>query len=293
MQLGKPLMESWSDRYWTSSDGLKLHYRDYSGPGDRPPVICLHGLTRNARDFESLADHLAGDWRTIVPDFRGRGMSEYDRDSSRYIPPVYSADILKLLDELGIEAAVFVGTSLGGIVTMVLAAFAPERIAGTVLNDIGPELDKEGVERIGSYVGRPLRFASWDDAVGKLSEKYGDVHPGYGRDEWLRYAKRTCRQGKTGVEFDYDMAIAEPFKQANSGPAADIWPLFNALADKPLLILRGENSDLFSAEAARKMCEAAPAAELVTVPDVAHAPDLEEPESIAAIDRLLNRVLDR
>jgi pimeloyl-ACP methyl ester carboxylesterase len=287
-------MPSWEDRYWTSRDGLKLHYRDYAGPADRPPVLCLHGLTRNARDFENLADRLAGEWRVITVDFRGRGMSERDTDPGQYMPPVYAADVLQLLDELAIGEAVFIGTSLGGIVTMIVAGFAPQRIAAAVLNDVGPELDTAGLERIRGYVGQPALFRDWDDAADKLSAKYGDVHPGYGREEWLRYARRVAHETSQGIEFDYDMAIAEPFKQMDerTASATDAWPLFRGLARKPLLVLRGEHSDLFSAETARKMVEAVPGAELVTVRNVGHAPDFDEPESIAAVDRLLERVLE-
>jgi len=288
-------MASWRDEYWTSRDGLKLHYRDYAGRDDRPPVLCLPGLTRNARDFEALAERLAGDWRVIVPDFRGRGLSQHDPVTSRYIPPTYAADILQLLDELGIPEAVFIGTSLGGIVTMIVAGFAPQRIAGALLNDVGPELDKAGLDRIRGYVGKPLLFESWDDAADRLSAKYADVHPGYGRDEWLRYAKRVAHETPRGIEFDYDMTIAEPFNQMDdqAASAASAWPLFRGLAGKPVVILRGESSDLLSAEVAQKMIEALPDAELVTVHNVGHAPDFDEPESVAAVDRLLKRVLDR
>lgn len=288
-------MGSWSDRYWTSRDGLKLHYRDCTGPDDRPPLLCLHGLTRNSRDFESLAERLAGEWRVIAPDFRGRGLSEHDPVSSRYMPPTYAADVLHLLDELGVGEAVFVGTSLGGLVTMIIAGFAPQRIAGAILNDVGPELDKAGIERIGGYVGTPLLFSEWDDAATAFSAKFGTVHPSYGRAEWLRYAKRVCRKTERGIEFDYDMAIAEPFKAMDDKTAAagNAWPLFRALSGKPVLILRGERSDLLSAEIAEKMCAAAPGTEVVTVANVGHAPDFEEPKSIAAVDRLLQRVLDR
>jgi pimeloyl-ACP methyl ester carboxylesterase len=287
-------MASWEDRYWTSRDGLKLHYRDYAGPADRPPVLCLHGLTRNSRDFENLADRLAGDWRVITVDFRGRGGSQHDPQPERYMPPVYAADVLQLLDEMGIDRAVFIGTSLGGIVTMIVAGFAPQRIAGAVLNDVGPELDLAGLDRIRGYVGQPALFRDWDDAADRLSAKYADVHPGYGRDEWLRYARRVAHETDHGIEFDYDMAIAEPFKQMDekTAAAADAWPLFRGLAGKPLLVLRGQHSDLFSAETARKMAEAISGAELVTVPNVGHAPDFDEPESVAAVDRLLKRVLE-
>ena len=288
-------MASWRDDYWTSGDGLKLHYRDYPGPADRPPVLCLHGLTRNARDYESLAERLAGDWRVITPDFRGRGLSEYDPQPSRYMPPTYAADVIRLLDELQIAEAVFIGTSLGGLTTMIVAAFAPQRIAGALLNDVGPELDPAGLGRIGNYVGQPLLFSDWDDAANKLSGTFGEVHPNYGRKEWLGYARRVARETDRGVEFDYDMAIAEPFKQMDSATAAatNAWPLFHALAGRPVTILRGETSDLLSPQIAERMYDFIPGAELVTVPNVGHAPDFEEPESIAAVDRLLQRVLDR
>lgn len=287
-------MASWNDRYWTSRDGLKLHFRDYAGADGRPPVLCLHGLTRNSRDFENLADRLSGGWRVIAPDFRGRGLSEHDPDSSRYMPPTYAADVLQLLDELDIDRAVFVGTSLGGLVTMIVAGFAPQRIAGAVLNDVGPELDPAGLERISGYVGQPLLFKDWDDAAHKLSAKYGDMHPAYGRPEWLRYSKRVCRETGRGVEFDYDMAIAEPFKAMDdkTATAGNAWPLFHALAGRPVLILRGEHSDLLKPEMAEKMRDSIPGAELLTVPGVGHAPDFDEPESIAAVDRLLGRVLE-
>jgi pimeloyl-ACP methyl ester carboxylesterase len=202
--------------------------------------------------------------------------------------------VLQLLDELNIDKAVFVGTSLGGLTTMVVAAFAPQRIAGAVLNDVGPELSAEGIERISGYVGKPLLFRDWDDAADQLSAKYGEVHPGYGRVEWLRYARRICRETPQGVELDYDMAIAEPFRRMDShtASAAAAWPMFRALAGRPVLILRGEHSDLLSLEMATRMRDAIPGAELVTVPDVGHAPDFDEPESVAAVNRLLARVLE-
>lgn len=286
-------MASWEDRYWTSRDGLKLHYRDYAGAADRPPVLCLHGLTRNCRDFETLAERLAGEWRVIAIDFRGRGLSDRDPVPARYIPPTYAADVLQLLDELEIDKSVFVGTSLGGLVTMIVAAFAPQRIAGAVLNDIGPELDRAGIDRISGYVGQPAIFKDWDEAAERFAAKYGDVHPGYGHDEWIRYAKRVARETDRGIEFDYDMAIAEPFRQMDdaTASAATAWPLFHALKGKPVLILRGETSDLFSPQVAEKMRDSIPGAELVTVPNVGHAPDFDEPESIAAVDRLLQRVV--
>ena len=284
-----PEAGGWADRSWTSYDGLRLHYRDYAGPADRPPILCLHGLTRNSRDFAQFAARYAGDWRIIAPDFRGRGLSEWDPQPDNYSPPVYAADTLQLLDLLQVPQAIFVGTSLGGLVTMALAAFAPQRIAATVLNDVGPELDAAGIERIGTYVGRPVSFESWAQAAQSLGDAHRARHPNYTAEDWARYARRICRERDGEILFDYDMAIAENFRAAQAAPPIDAWPYFQALSASPLLIIRGEHSDLLSAAAARAMANAHPDAALVTVPGVGHAPDLIEPEAIAAIDRFLAR----
>ena len=283
-------MASWTDRYWNSADGVKLHYRDYDGNRDRPPILCIPGLTRNARDFEPVADRFAGDWRVIAIDLRGRGGSAFDPDPSNYPPMVYVADILKMLDQLGIADAVFVGTSLGGICTMALALGHNERIAGALLNDIGPEIDRAGVERIAGYVGKPSRFASWDEAIDQVSARNLDVYPDYSRADWDRFVRRMAREDGSSVVFDYDMAIAGNFESAASAP--DIWPLYQALDGRPVTILRGELSDLLSADVATRMASELSHVELVTVPRVGHAPSLDEPESLAAIDRLLARVIE-
>lgn len=293
MDVAKQQTQSGVDRFWTSRDGLKLHYREYPGRADRPPLLMLHGLTRNSRDFESLAERYAGDWRVIAVDFRGRGDSQWDPVPAHYVPRTYAADVLQLLDELGIAKAVFLGTSLGGLVTMIVATVAPERIAGVLLNDIGPELDLSGIDRIKSYVGKPVIFRDWNDAAGKLRDRSGDVHPSYREEDWLRFAHRICRQTDRGVEFDYDMAIAEPFDAGNTGEVPDGWPFYRALSGRPVLVLRGGNSDLLSDPASERMASEIPDVEVVTIPQVGHAPDLDEPESVAAIDRLLDRVLRR
>lgn len=289
---GEPQVR-WEDRFWTSRDGLRLHYRDYAGRHDRPPLLCLHGLTRNARDFESFAERYAGEWRVLAIDFRGRGLSEWDPLSERYAPPIYAQDVLELLAHAGVSRAVFLGTSLGGLVTMAIAAVMPQLIGGAMLNDVGPELDLSGIDRIKSYVGKPVRFRDWDHAATELRERHGDVHPAYGEAEWLRYAKRVCRATENGVEFDYDMAIADNFNGGDTGVVADAWPFFRALAGRPVLILRGENSDLLSDAVLDRMEREIPDVEVVTVGGVGHAPDLDERQSIAAIDRLLQRVLER
>lgn len=287
-------MADWSDRYWNSVDGLRLHYRDYAGPHERPPILCLPGLTRNARDFEPVAERWAGDWRVICVDFRGRGMSEYDPKSEQYLPPVYAGDVLKLLDQLGIADAVFFGTSLGGLVTMLMASTDSERIAGALLNDIGPELDQIGIDRIKGYVGKDTRFADWDEAVTVMSERNRDVYPKWGREQWEDYVRRVCREEGGQIRFDYDMRIADNFKIAQAAPPTDAWPYYDALKGRPVTILRGARTDLLTeATAARMIAELGGDAELVTVPDVGHTPTFEEAESIAAVDRLLGRVLAR
>jgi pimeloyl-ACP methyl ester carboxylesterase len=269
------------------SDGLRLHLRDYPGNKAEPPLLCLHGLTRNGRDFAELAERYSGTWRVLVLDFRGRGESDYDPVPGRYTPLTYARDVLQVLDQLDIAQAVFVGTSLGGLVTMTVAALAPQRIAASILNDIGPELSKAGLDRIGTYVGDDVRFASWDAAADAIAALNGNVPTVYTRDDWLQMARRICRERNGDIAFDYDMAIAHPFTVKGPAPKMDMWPLFRTLAQKPLLVVRGELSDLLSGEAAARMQAAAPAAQFVTVPGVGHPPDLSEPAAVAAIDGFL------
>lgn len=283
---------TWSDRYWNSADGLKLHYRDYSGPHDRPPILCLPGLTRNAADFEPLADHFAGEWRVLAVEFRGRGQSARDPNFANYRPATYVADVLKLLDQLGIADAVFVGTSLGGLVTMALASTDSERIAGALLNDIGPEIDPAGIERIATYVGKPIHFATFAEAVDRISERNAALHVGHDRAAWERFTRRILRgNDRDGWEFDYDMRIAETFAAPADSRQFDGWHFLEALDGRPVTILRGETSDLLNADVAARMASLIGDCELVTVPGVGHAPTFEEPESLAAVDRLLQRVL--
>lgn len=287
-------MPSWTDRFWYSAEGLRLHYRDYEGPRDKPPILCIPGLTRNARDFEPVADRYAGDWRVITVELRGRGLSDIDPDPSRYTPHYYVADLLKLLDQLGIADAVFFGTSLGAICTMLLASTDADRIAGALLNDIGPEIDQAGIDRIAGYVGREVLFENWDEAIAVLTERNRDVFPQWGPGEWERFTRRIMTEAPDGIRFQYDMRIADNFRAATEGPQGANWHLYEALAGRPLLILRGERSDLLSAEVAQQMVERLEGdAELVVVPDVGHTPSLEEPEAQAAMDRLLARVMER
>ena len=282
----------WSDRYWNSVDGLKLHYRDYAGPHERPPILCLPGLTRNAADFEPVAQQFAGEWRVIAVDFRGRGASERDPDPANYRPATYVRDLLKLLDQLGIADAVFVGTSLGGLVTMALAANDSERIAGALLNDIGPEIEQAGLARIATYVGKAETFDTFAEAVDRVAIRNADIYPDYARADWERFVRRLLRGG--GGErwmFDYDLRIADSFTSPADPSEFDGWRYLDALDGRPVTILRGELSDLLSAGVATRMRDRLADCELVTIRGVGHAPTFDEPASLAALGRLLDRVL--
>ena len=287
-------MPSWTDRFWYSAEGLRLHYRDYEGPRDKPPILCIPGLTRNFRDFEPVAERYAGKWRVLCIDLRGRGLSDHDPEPSRYQPHHYVADILKLLDQEGIADAVFFGTSLGGICTMLLASTDADRIAGAMLNDIGPEIDQTGIDRIGGYVGKEVRFENWDEAIAVIAERNREVFPRWQHSEWDRFARRIMHEAPDGIRFQYDMRIGDNFRAATEGPQGANWDLYESLAGRPILILRGELSDLLEQDVAEQMVERlGNDAELVVVPAVGHTPNLEEPEAQAGMDRLLKRVMAR
>jgi pimeloyl-ACP methyl ester carboxylesterase len=282
---------AYEDRFWTSSDGLTLHYRNYPGPEGtaKLPVLCMHGLTRNARDFASLAESLSATRRVIVPEMRGRGMSDYAPDSDTYSPLTYVQDVEKLLEEQGIDRFTVVGTSMGGLMTMLMAAARPGRMAAVVMNDIGPVVETEGLSRISGYVGQGRSYPTWVHAARGLAEAHSAAFPGYDLDQWLEMAKRTMVVSQNGrIVFDYDMAIAEPFAKPGNAAPANLWAAFEALAGVPMLLVRGQLSDLISADTVRQMGEKNPAMRCVTVPGVGHAPTLDEPEVRAAIHALLD-----
>jgi len=281
---------SYQDRSWTSSDGLNLHYRDYPGPDEYsgPPVLCMHGLTRNARDFAGLAEHVAETRRVIVPEMRGRGMSDCAPDSSTYNPLTYVADVEKLLTEEGIERFISIGTSMGGLMTMLLAQAKPGRIVACLLNDIGPEIEVAGVERISGYVGQGRSYPTWLHAARSLCAVHGAAFPDYDLEKWLEMAKRTFVVSQNGrISSDYDMAIAEPFSKPGNAAPPHLWLAFEALRDVPMVLVRGELSDLLTEETVRQMGVRNPAMRTVIVPRVGHAPTLDEPEARAVIKVLL------
>ena len=291
--MGTSISQAYQDKTWTSADGLSLYYRDYAGPEgyDGPPVICMHGLTRNSRDFAELAEHIAETRRVMVLEMRGRGQSDYAPDASTYHPVQYVADVEALLTEQGIERFIAIGTSMGGLMTMMLAANKPGRIAAVVMNDIGPKVEMAGIERISGYVGHGRSYPTWMHAARSICSVHGEAFPDYDLDQWLEMAKRTMVVSQNGrISYDYDMAIAEPFKEPDGAAPADLWPAFDALSGVPMVLIRGELSDLLSPETVAEMAKRNPAMTTVTVPRVGHAPMLTEPEAREAIDALLAKV---
>ena len=280
------------DSYWWSNDGLRLHYRDYAGSADRPVIVCMPGLTRNVRDFEVLAARLSPEWRVITVDFRGRGESAYATDAMSYVPLTYVQDVERLLTDLRIDRFVAFGTSLGGIVTMLLAATGHAKLAGAVLNDVGPVIEAAGLDRIKGYVGKTSSWPTWIHAARALGETNGVVYPKYKLEDWLAMAKRLYWLTRGGrIVPDYDKNIAEPFRLPGGEVGVDLWPALDAMRDVPTLIVRGALSDVLSDATAVAMKGRLRAADYVTVAGAGHAPTLDEPEAVAAINALLARVV--
>ncbi len=281
----------WAEGYWWSNDGLRLHYRDYAGGDGRPPILCLPGLTRNARDFELLGARMSPAWRVIAVDLRGRGESAYAKDSMTYVPLTYVQDVERLLTDLGIDQFIVVGTSLGGIVAMLLAATGHTRLAGAILNDVGPVMERAGLDRIRGLLGRSASYPTWVHAARDLADVNADIFPGYTLIDWLAMAKRLYRLSANGrIVADYDKKIAEPFRLPGGEGGINLWPAFDALKTIPTLIVRGERSDLLSAATAAAMRDRLDNGALVTVADVGHAPTLDEPDAVRAVDTLLAQI---
>ena len=276
----------------TAEDGTQLYARDYAGPpGSRlTPVVCLPGLTRNAKDFETIAPRLAAQRRVLALDFRGRGRSGR-ADPATYRPDQEVADTLAVLDHLGVERFAIVGTSRGGIAAMVMAARALPRMAGVLFNDIGPKIDKAGLLRIRGYLGADPQFSGWDEAVAALKS----ANPGFpflSDEEWLAFARRVYREENGRPRADYDPGLAVTFPgnaDIESGKVPELWGLFDLLAPLPCLVLRGEHSDLLSPETVAEMQRRHKRLAAVTVKDRGHVPFLDEPEALAAIDAFLER----
>ena len=280
------------ERFFESRDGLRLFYRDYPGPTlAGVTALCLHGLTRNSRDFENLAPRLARSRRVLCLDLRGRGRSARDPQASRYVPPVYAQDVLELLDAARLERVAVIGTSLGGLVALLLAALRPPSIAAVVLNDIGPVVDPAGLARIAGYVGTSFEVASWDAAAEATRALNEAFFPEFERADWLRFARRTYREDADAkLRPDYDPAIADATRTGGAVPP-DLWALWSALAPIPTLAIRGALSDILSESTLTEMSRSKPDLEILRVANRGHAPTLDEPECVAAIETFLHKFL--
>ena len=284
-------MASYSDVYFPSADKrLTLYARDYGSPFDgAPAVLCLHGLTRNSSDFTWIAAHLSDRYRVIAADMRGRGRSEWDPVPVNYNPGVYVQDMLGLLGQLDIPKTAIIGTSMGGLMAMVMALVAKDRMSAVVINDVGPDIEAAGLARIASYTGKTEPAKTWADAT-RITQFINEVaFPDYGPDDWATFAKQLFRE-EGGVPVPaYDPAIAAGLKPQSDAPVAppDLWPMWDALQGVPVLAIRGALSDLLSPATLAKMGERHEGMLAVTVPNRGHAPMLNEPEAVAAIDAFL------
>ncbi len=276
-------------RRFRAADGRRLAFRDSGGPG--PAVLCLAGLTRNSRDFDDLAALLAPRYRVIRLDSRGRGGSDRAEDPiAEYSVPVEAGDAIALLDHLGIRRVALIGTSRGGILSMAIAGGQPERVSAVVLNDVGAVIEAAGLLRIMATLGRAPRAQSFEEAAETLCAENGAQFPDVPKAEWLRHARRLFDVGPAGAPvLAYDpklrLAVASAM-DVGEGPVV-LWPLFEALKAAPVLVIRGENSDILTAATADRMRQEHPGLQLVSLKNRGHAPFLNEPEAAAAIDAFL------
>lgn len=271
---------------FTTSDGLKL---DWQEEGAGLPVLCLPGLTRNASDFDELAAALRGRFRLIRLTLRGRGRSDRDPDWQNYNVPVEARDVVEFLDFLGLPKVTIVGTSRGGLIAMVLAAMARDRLSGVLLNDIGPVLEAEGLGNIMGYLGVAPKAKTYPEVVFALEARMGGRFPHLSPGKWMSLAERWFDQGPDGLVLNYDPKLRDALEAA-AGPAPDMWPLFDALAGLPVAVVRGANSDLLSAETVAEMARRHPGLIVAEVPERGHVPFLDEPEALAAFEALMAAV---
>lgn len=280
----------------SAPDGLRLHAREYGRRAEpNVPVVCLPGLARSGGDFEALATALAGDpvrpRRVLALDYRGRGQSDYDRNPANYNFQVEIADVLAVLTALDCTRAVFVGTSRGGILTMLMAPLRPSLIAAAVLNDIGPVIEPKGLMRIKGYVGKLPQPRSYEEAAEILRRLFSAQFPKLTGQDWLASAHRTFKEAKGQLMPDYDVALAKTLEGVDfEKPLPPLWAQFDALGQIPVMVIRGANSDLLSESTVEAMAARRASLETLVVPDQGHAPLLAEPDVIARIANFVARV---
>lgn len=269
---------------FTTSDGKRIYFEDH---GSGTPLLCLAGLTRNSRDFSYFAPH-ATELRMIAMDYRGRGRSDYDPDFMNYNVFRESHDAIELLDVLGIEKAAILGTSRGGLIAMALAASHPERLAGVILNDVGPVIETSGIAKIMAYVGAQPTAKTYDEAAAALKHVMEPQFPGVPLEIWRKQAEIQYKQQGDRLALRYDPALRKALlEQAASGAIPDYWLFFEALRNIPCGAIRGANSDVLSAETLAEMHRRHPGLISAEVPDRGHVPFLNEPQSLDVIKKVL------
>ena len=286
-------MQTWTDIHFTARDGLRLYARHYPAAGSvRRPVLCLAGLTRNARDFHDLATALARPDQAgrdvYAIDCRGRGRSEYDRDWRNYTVLVELSDVLDFMTMKGLHDAAIIGTSRGGLIAMLMAALRPCAMGALVLNDIGPVVEREGLARIVAYVGRIPLPADWKEATELVREMNKRQFPAVTAEQWADYARAWFNDDNGLPTQGYDPYISRAISLID-GPMPELWPQFAALARVPVLAIRGENSDVLSTRTLEEMRARHPRLEATTVPGQGHAPLLKDARTISAIAEFLAR----
>jgi len=282
----KTTMTDYNDFWYTSHDGLRLYARDYSEATvknkNAKTILCMHGLTRNSADFEDICNKLAGSYRLIVVDQRGRGLSDYDPDPNNYNPLVYVQDMLLLLKTLELSSVTLLGTSMGGIMAMMMAAMKPELVHAIIINDVGPEIAEKGLDRLKKYVGKSTPVSNWKEAAERTAVINGIAFPEANDQDWLKFAKRLYHEDDKGcpvISYDSNIAVLLTNTDENTGEnsaAPDLWPVYEQILDKPMLLIRGELSDIIDAECVQKMQQKKPDIEILEIPNVGHAPLLSE-----------------
>ncbi|MEH6404680.1 MAG: alpha/beta hydrolase [Sneathiella sp.] len=283
---------SFEEKFYQSNDGLNLYYREYGGDNQTTPVVCLSGLTRNSADFHDFALRYSGTRKVYCLDYRGRGKSDYDPECNNYNPQTYAMDALTFLSSKSIENAIFVGTSLGGIIAMGLSGLAPQYVSGAILNDIGPDIDTSGSERIADYVGKDIRFSSLKQAVSAQKKLYINAYPDLDDEGWLKTteAAYVYDDEKSNYRQNYDLKLGQALgEQIKEDQQIDLWPFFESLKSVPTLAIRGALSDILSEETFDKMKAHHPQMQWLQLENRGHVPLLDEPLALNKMDKFFDQ----
>lgn len=280
----------YTEHFFKSNDDLNLYYRIYGRNDALLPIVCLSGLTRNSQDFDPFAAHFSKTRKIYTLDYRGRGKSDWDSDYKNYDPQTYLADIMTFLTQLDIKSAIFVGTSLGGILGIALAGLAPNFVEALILNDVGPEVAREGSDRIAGYVAKDVRYKTLEEVAAAQKEMYQNAYPDINEAHWLETAAVGFVYDEKDKNYraSYDLGLGKAMiEQLSNSDPVDLWPFFETLKAKPVLAIRGGLSDVLSEDTFNKMKSVLPQMSYLTLPNRGHVPTLTEPASLQIIEQFL------